>query len=185
MRKKKVLRLIRTMLLLCMIVCLAQVCRTYYLSFRHGQQRAAMGERRWESAQEISDDEQDASNEEMFEGGTAGEATEVQPEPQMLAGLAGLYEENQDMGTDGPTSIGQLIEILDKYGIPHAEKNTRISGKNPNPHPFSILTVHTNAGYTHWTLLYDGRYYDPEFGMIEGEYTFGRITSFLGIYERD
>lgn len=91
----------------------------------------------------------------------------------------------QDMGTDGPTSIGQLIEILDKYGIPHAERNTRISGKNPNPHPFSILTVHTNAGYTHWTLLYDGRYYDPEFGVIEGEYTFGRITSFLGIYERD
>lgn len=62
-----------------------------------------------------------------------------------------------------------------------AERNTRISKKNPKPDPFSILTVHTNEGYTHWTLLYDGKYYDPEFGLIEGEYTFGKITSFLGI----
>ena len=47
---------------------------------------------------------------------------------------------------------------------------------------YSILTVHTDAGYTHWTLLYDNKYYDPEFGLIEGEYTHGKITSFLEIY---
>ena len=86
-----------------------------------------------------------------------------------------------DMKTEGPTSIGQLIDILDQYGIPHAPRNTRISKKNPQPYPFSILTVHTHAGYTHWTLLYNGKYYDPEFGIIEGEYPYGRITSFLGI----
>lgn len=100
-----------------------------------------------------------------------------------IAMIAGKTIETviHDMGTDGPTSIGQLIDILDWYGIPHAQKNTRISKKNPKPHPFSILTVHTNEGYTHWTLLYEGKYYDPEFGLIEGEYPFGRITSFLGI----
>ena len=89
----------------------------------------------------------------------------------------------KDMKTSGSTSIGQLIEALDFYGIKHAERNTRISKKNPVPHDFSILTVHTNNGYTHWTLLYDGKYYDPEFGLIEGEYTYGKITSFLGIYK--
>ena len=94
----------------------------------------------------------------------------------------GIEEVIKDMKTSGPTSIGQLIEILDFYGIKHAERNTRISKKNPEPYPFSILTVHTNAGYTHWTLLYDNKYYDPEFGMIEGEYNHGKITSFLGIY---
>ena len=88
----------------------------------------------------------------------------------------------KDMKTDGPTSIGQLIEILDFYGVKHAEKNVRISKKNPVPHKFSILTVHTNAGYTHWTLLFEGKYYDPEFGLIEGQYSYGKITSFLGIY---
>ena len=99
----------------------------------------------------------------------------------MIAGK-GIDEVIKDMKTDGPTSIGQLIEALDFYGIGHAERNTRISKKNPVPYEYSILTVHTDAGYTHWTLLFDGKYYDPEFGLIEGEYTHGKITSFLGIY---
>ena len=93
-----------------------------------------------------------------------------------------IEEVIKDMKTDGSTSIGQLIEALDFYGINHAERNTRISKKNPVPHEYSILTVHTNAGYTHWTLLFGGKYYDPEFGLIEGEYAHGKITSFLGIY---
>lgn len=88
----------------------------------------------------------------------------------------------RDMKTDGPTSIGQLMETLDFYGVKHAERNMRISRKNPVPYKYSILTVHTDAGYTHWTLLYDNKYFDPEFGLIEGEYTHGRITSFLAIY---
>lgn len=94
-----------------------------------------------------------------------------------------IEEVIRDMRTSGPTSIGQLIEILDRYGIKHAERNTRISKKNPTPYPYSILTVHTNYGYTHWTVLYDGKYYDPEFGLRDGEYTYGKITSFLAIYE--
>ncbi len=27
-------------------------------------------------------------------------------------------------------------------------------------------------------MLYDGKYYAPEFGLVEGEYTYGKITSF-------
>ncbi len=114
----------------------------------------------------------------------------MQPTPETcgqacIAMIAGKTVEEviTDMKTNGPTSIGQLIEALDFYGIKHAERNTRISKKNPVPHEFSILTVHTNNGYTHWTLMYDGKYYDPEFGLIEGEYTYGKITSFLGIYK--
>ena len=99
----------------------------------------------------------------------------------MIAGKS-VEQVMKDMKTDSPTSIGQLMEILDFYGIRHAERNKRISKKNPVPYEYSILTVHTNAGYTHWTLLYDGKYYDPEFGLIKGEYTFGKITSFLEIY---
>ena len=88
----------------------------------------------------------------------------------------------RDMKTDGPTSIGQLIEILDAYGIRHADKNVRISKKNPVPHECSILTVHTNGGYTHWVLLCGNQYFDPEFGLIDGDYPHGKITSFLAIY---
>lgn len=99
----------------------------------------------------------------------------------MISGKS-VEEVIKDMKTDAATSIGQLIEILDSYSIRHAEKNKRISKKNPVPYEYSILTVHTNAGYTHWVLLYDNKYYDPEFGLIEGEYTYGKITSFLEIY---
>lgn len=99
----------------------------------------------------------------------------------MLAGKD-IQDVRKDMRANGPTSIGQLIEALDLYGIRHAGKNTRISKKNPTPSERSILTVHANGGYTHWVLLYDGKYYDPEFGLIEGEYTHGTITSFLGIF---
>ena len=96
----------------------------------------------------------------------------------MIAGKS-VEEVIKDMKTDGAASIGQLIGILDFYGIGHAERNKRISRKNPVPYKYSILTVHTVAGYTHWTLFYDNKYYDPEFGLIEGEYTHGKITSFL------
>ena len=99
----------------------------------------------------------------------------------MITGKS-VEEVIKDMKTDGATSIGQLIEILDFYGIGHAEKNKRISKKIPVPYKYSILTVHTNAGYTHRMLLYDNKYYDPEFGLIEGKYTHGKITSFLEIY---
>ncbi len=87
----------------------------------------------------------------------------------------------RDMKTSQSTSIGQLMEALDFYGISHAERNVRISKKNPVPSPFSILTVHTHAGYTHWIVLFDGKYYDPEFGLIEGDYPHGKITSFLSV----
>ena len=40
----------------------------------------------------------------------------------MIAGKS-VDEVIIDMKTDGATSIGQLIEILDFYGIRHAEKN--------------------------------------------------------------
>lgn len=112
----------------------------------------------------------------------------MQPTPETcgqacIAMITGrdIREVIKDMKTSGPVSIGQLIEILDFYGIKHAEKNTRISKKNPVPYKYSILTVHTNAGYTHWALLFEHKYYDPEFGLIVGEYTYGKITSFLGI----
>jgi len=45
-----------------------------------------------------------------------------------------INEVIKDMKTVGSTSIGQLIEILDFYGIRHAEKNIRISKKNPIPY---------------------------------------------------
>ncbi len=101
----------------------------------------------------------------------------------MITGKS-IEEVIKDMKTSGPTSIGQLIEILDFYGIMHAEKNIRISKKNPVPYEFSLLTVHTHMGYTHWVVLYHDKYYDPEYGVLSGEYPYGKITSFFAIYHK-
>lgn len=100
----------------------------------------------------------------------------------MIAGKD-IKEVIKDMKTDGPTSIGQLIDALNLYGIKHAKKNVRISKKNPVQSDFSILTLHMAAGYTHWVLFYHGKYYDPEFGLLKECHPDGRITSFLAVYE--
>ena len=55
----------------------------------------------------------------------------------MLSGYS-IEEVIKTMKTKGPTSIGQLIEALDYYGIKHAEKNKRISKKNPKYSEVSI-----------------------------------------------
>lgn len=68
----------------------------------------------------------------------------LQPTPETcgqacIAMITGKEVEEviKDMKTSGPTSIGQLIEILDFYGVKHAEKNIRISKKNPLPYEYS------------------------------------------------
>lgn len=98
----------------------------------------------------------------------------------MLSGSS-IEEVIKTMKTKGPTSIGQLIEALDYYGIKHAEKNKRISKKNPKYSEVSILTVHMIT-YTHWVLHYKGKFYDPEFGVLDDCHPNGKITSFLEIY---
>lgn len=36
--------------------------------------------------------------------------------------------------------------------------------------------------YGHWILYYDGKYYDPEFGLMDELYQKARIQSYLEIY---
>jgi hypothetical protein len=37
-------------------------------------------------------------------------------------------------------------------------------------------------GYTHWVIHESGKFYDPEFGLLEACHPDGKITSFLAIY---
>lgn len=98
----------------------------------------------------------------------------------MLAGID-VQEAIQVMHTKGPTTIGQIIEALDHYGIKHADQNKRITKKNPNYSEVCILTVHMPK-YSHWVLYYKGKFYDPEFGVLDECHPDGKITSYLEIY---
>lgn len=97
----------------------------------------------------------------------------------MLAGVS-LEEAIAVMHTSGPTSIGQLIQALDHYGITHGGKNTRLSKKNPELPETAVLTVHFPE-YSHWVVYHKGKYYDPEFGLADTCHPDGRVTSFLRI----
>lgn len=98
----------------------------------------------------------------------------------MLAGVD-VEEVIKIMRTKGSTSIGQIIEALDHYGIKHAESNKRISKRTPHYSEVSILTVHMPE-YSHWVLYFKGKFYDPEFGVLEECHPDGKITSYLEIY---
>lgn len=98
----------------------------------------------------------------------------------MLSGVS-IEEVMKVMHTNGSTTIGQIIEALDYYGIKHSESNKRISKKNPNYSEVSILTVHMPE-YSHWVLYFKGKFYDPEFGILEECHDDGKITSYLEIY---
>ncbi len=78
-----------------------------------------------------------------------------------------------------PSAVRMMPDA--RYEPPYEGAKDMLLVENVDDHN-SILTVRTNAGYTHWVLLYDNKYYDPEFGLIEGAYTHGKITSFLEIY---
>ncbi|MGF7012159.1 hypothetical protein M2146_002713 [Lachnospiraceae bacterium PF1-22] len=97
----------------------------------------------------------------------------------MLAGVP-IEDAIKTMRTSGPTSIGQIIDALDYYGIGHADRNVRLSKKNPTLPRTAILTVHMPE-YTHWVLYHNKQFYDPEFGLLDECHKDGRITSFLEI----
>lgn len=98
----------------------------------------------------------------------------------MLAGVS-IEEAIAVMHTSGPTAIGMLAAALDHYGIGHSGKNIRLSKKNPDLPEMAILTVHMPE-YNHWVIYHKGRYYDPEFGLLNACHPQGRITSFLEVY---
>ena len=98
----------------------------------------------------------------------------------MLGGVS-IEDSIKAMKTSGPTSIGQIIEALDYYKIGHAEKNIRLSKKNPSLPRTAILTVHM-AEYTHWVLYHNQKFFDPEFGLLDECRSDGKVTSFLEIY---
>lgn len=84
--------------------------------------------------------------------------------------------------TSAGITIGKIIEALNHYGVRHAEKNIRLSKENLKIPDIAILTVHLPE-YKHWVVYYKGKYLDPEFGQMDGEYTLGKITSYLEIFK--
>lgn len=84
------------------------------------------------------------------------------------------------MQTDKGTGKKDIEKALSFYGISQAKTMTKADNSSVLP-KVCILKV-LLPGYSHWILYYDGKYYDPEFGLMEELYHKARIQSYLEIF---
>lgn len=84
------------------------------------------------------------------------------------------------MQTDKGTGKKDIEKALSYYGISQAK--TMIKADNSSVLPKVCILKVLLPGYSHWILYYDGKYYDPEFGLMEELYHKARIQSYLEIF---
>lgn len=97
----------------------------------------------------------------------------------MLAGVT-VEEVVSVMQNDKGTGKKDIEKALNYYGIGQAKTMTKADDFSVLPKA-CILKV-LLPKYSHWILYYDGKYYDPEFGLMEELYHKARIQSYLEIF---
>lgn len=97
----------------------------------------------------------------------------------MLAGVT-VEEVVSVMKNDKGTGKKDIEKALNYYGISQAKTMTKADNTSVLP-KVCILKV-LLPKYGHWILYYDGKYYDPEFGLTETLYHKARIQSYLEIF---
>jgi hypothetical protein len=83
-----------------------------------------------------------------------------------------------------PLAIGKMVETLNALAVKTAQKNIRISKKNPQPSPLSLVTLKKENGY-HYVLYKNGLYYDPSRGILNETPEGMTLSSYLEIYTED
>lgn len=84
------------------------------------------------------------------------------------------------MKNEKGTGKKDIEKALDYYGISQAKTMTKADNTSVLP-KVCILKV-LLPKYGHWILYYDGKYYDPEFGVMEELNQKARIQSYLEIF---
>ena len=97
----------------------------------------------------------------------------------MLAGVT-VEEVVAVMKNDKGTGKKDIEKALNYYGIRQAKTMTKADNSSVLP-KVCILKV-LLPKYGHWILYYDGKYYDPEFGVMEELHQKARIQSYLEIF---
>ena len=83
----------------------------------------------------------------------------------MLAGVS-VDEVIDIMQTDQGTSTPEIRDALKWYGLKTATK-TRLKYNPGTALPDCCILSVLLPGYGHWSLYYNGKYYDPEFGVLD------------------
>ncbi len=97
----------------------------------------------------------------------------------MLAGVV-VEEVVSVMENDKGTGKKDIEKALKYYGISQAKTMTKADNHSVLP-KVCILKV-LLPQYAHWILYCDGKYYAPEFGVMDELYKKARIQSYLEIF---
>ena len=84
------------------------------------------------------------------------------------------------MNNNQSTGKKEIEKALAYYGIRQAKTMTKADNSTPLP-PVCILKV-LLPRYSHWILYYHGKYYDPEFGLMDELYQKAKIQSYLELF---
>ena len=84
------------------------------------------------------------------------------------------------MNNDQATGKKDIERALDHYGIRQAKTMTKADNDTPLP-SVCILKV-LLPRYSHWVLFYHGKYYDPEFGLMDKLYCKAKKQSYLELF---
>lgn len=98
----------------------------------------------------------------------------------MLANSS-IEEAIKKMGKDGSTDPIDIINGLRAFGIKCDDEFVKITQENPSYPPVCVLLVWFPT-YGHWVVHYNGKFYDPEFGLLDQCVQHGRIGSYLSVY---
>lgn len=97
----------------------------------------------------------------------------------MIANIS-VDEVIQVMNNNMATGKKDIEKALEHYGIAQAKTMTKADNGTSLP-PACILKVLV-SGYNHWILYYHGKYFDPEFGLMDELYRRAKIQSYLELF---
>lgn len=97
----------------------------------------------------------------------------------MLAKIS-VKEAIEKMGTDSSTERHHIINGLRACGIDCSDEFIEITNENPIFPPVCVLLIWFPT-YGHWVVHYHGKFYDPEFGLLDESVPHGRIGEYLEV----
>ena len=97
----------------------------------------------------------------------------------MLANVS-VDEVIEVIQNDKGTGKKELAIALEHFGISCAKTMTKADNntKLPDTCILKVLLLR----YSHWVLYHKGKYYDPEFGLMDKLYSKARIQSYLELF---
>ena len=95
------------------------------------------------------------------------EPTDLQCGQAVLAMITGLSAQQvvEELNNDRETTLKEMKGFLREHGVWVSDERIQITGREQLP-SFCVLSCETPRCW-HWSLYWDGVFYDPEHGILD------------------